>query len=178
MTIQEKLNDFKGSQIIGIDTTVSLNLLGGKSNPMQGKVQKVTEGNVVMIFKSPIGYANMVNRRLAKQIKLTGDLFERITGEDFTPGPRPWGHRIPDTPFVQHKGKIYLECIFLRRGKSKYYLDGTIIKKSDIIGLREKTEGAQGGLRDKVIIRTFDLNSIIKVRKGKEEILGPRITRN
>lgn len=176
MTIQEKLNDFKGSQIIGLDSTTAVKLTGGQKNPMQGRIRKVTTGNLVMIFKSSRGYANMVNRRLAKQIDLTEDLFERLTSEGFTPGPRPWGTRLPDTPFVEHKGEIYLECIFLKPGKSKFFLDGNPIKKSEIIGLQEKVEGAQGGLRDKVIIRTFKMDSIIKVRKGKEEILGPRIT--
>lgn len=176
MTIQEKLNDFKGSQIIGLDSTTAVKLTGGQKNPMQGRVRKVTTGNLVMIFKSSRGYANMVNRRLAKQIDLSEDLFERMTEEDFTPGPRPWGTRLPNTPFVSHKGETYLECIFLKPGKSEFFLDGNPIAKSEIIGLQEKTEGAQGGLRDKVIIRTFKLDSIIKVRKSKEEILGPRIT--
>jgi len=174
-TIQEKLNDFKGAQIIGLDSTTTIKLTGGKSNPMQGKVQKVTVGNTVMIFKSADGYKNMVNRRLGKQIDLSEDLLAQLSGREFTPGPRPWGQRLPDSPFVLHKDKLYLECIFLKSGTSKFYFKGKEIQKNQIIGLPKKKEGAQGGLRDKVIIRTFALDSILKVRKSREEILGPRI---
>jgi len=96
MTIQEQLNDFSGCQIIGLDTRVNVPLRGGKSNPLQGKVTKVSTGNLVMIFKSSAGYRNMVNRRLKKQWEehmLTEDLFQAIDRESsgsggFTPGPR------------------------------------------------------------------------------------------
>lgn len=175
MTIKEQLNDFKGSQIIGLDTATTVKLRGGMKNPMQGRVRKVTEGSLVMLFKGSNGYSNMVNRRLAKQIDLTEDLLDQIGGREFTPGPRAWGHRIPGTPFVHHKDKDYLECIFLRAGKSKYFLNGEEIAKEEIQGLDQKVEGAQGGLRDKVIIRTYAMNSIIKIRKGQKEILGPSI---
>jgi len=178
MTIQEQLNDFSGCQIIGLDTRVNVPLRGGKSNPLQGKVTKVSTGNLVMVFKSSAGYRNMVNRRLKKQWEehmLTEDLFQAIDRESsgsggFTPGPRQWGQRIPDTPFVEHKGKQYLECIFLRPGQSRYFIDGVEVDFSEIQPmLPTKTEGEQGGLRDKVIIRTFAMESIIKVRKKKTE---------
>lgn len=164
MSIEEKLNDFKGTQIISIDTLTEVKLKGGIANPMQGRIQKLSKGNTVMIFKSAIGYQNMVNRRLQK---------ENPNAPEFISGPRPWGQRIPNTPFVLHNNNLYLECIFLRSGKSIYFLDGTEIKKEDIIGLTEKSEGEQGGLEDKVIIRCFKMDSIVEVRKSKETILGP-----
>lgn len=177
MTIQEQLNDFSGCQIIGLDTRVNVPLRGGKSNPLQGKATKISTGNLVMVFKSSAGYRNMVNRRLRKQWEehmLTEDLFQAIDRESgnggFTPGPRQWGHRVPDTPFVEHKGKLYLECIFLRPGQSRYFIDGVEVDFSEIQPmLPTKTEGDQGGLRDKVIIRTFGMDSIVKVRKKKTE---------
>lgn len=176
MNILEQLSNFKGSQIIGLDTIVSVKLTGGQKNPMQGRVKKLTEGHRVMIFKNGNGYKNMVNRRLQKQFEEIGmttvELFERIANPEFEPGPRPWGERVEDSPIISHKGKLYLECIFLKAGESKYFLDGEEIAKEEIIGLPEKTEGAQGGLIDKVIVRTFALESIIKVRKSKKELLG------
>ena len=179
-TIFEKLSNFKGSQIIGIDTLTIAKLTGGKSNPMQGKVTKLTEGNVVMMFTSGKGYYNMVNRRLKKQLNdlsipmPSEELFERISSDNkFTPGKRVWGVRIPDSPFIEHKGEKYLECIFLKPGTPKYFLDGTEISKDKVQGLPIKDNGAQGGLKDKVIIRTFKLKSILKIRKSKKEILGP-----
>jgi len=93
MNILENLSDFKGSQIIGLDTVINVKLTGGKKNPMQGRIKKITEGNVVMIFKNGEGYKNMVNRRLEKQFDDLGmttvELFERIADKNFEPGPRP-----------------------------------------------------------------------------------------
>ena len=51
MIIQEQLNNFKGSQIIGIDTLTVVELTGGKSNPQQGRVKKLVEGSKVMVIK-------------------------------------------------------------------------------------------------------------------------------
>jgi hypothetical protein len=180
MTIQEQLNNFKGSQIIGIDTLTVVELTGGKSNHMQGKVKKLVEGSQVMIFKNGKGYFNMVSRRLEQQfkelrIRTTIQIFEAIDGKKWEPGPRQWGERVPNSPFVSHKDKTYLECIFLRPGSVKYFLDGVEIPKDQIIGLKEKVEGEQGGLVDKVIIRTYGLDSIVRVRKSKKEILGPAL---
>ena len=176
MDILGKLSDFKGSQIIGLDSVVNVKLTGGRKNPMQGRIKKITEGNLVMLFKSGEGYKNMVNRRLEKQFDELGmttvELFERIADKNFEPGPRPWGTRIENSPIISHKGKLYLECIFLKAGESKYFLDGEEIKKENIIGLPEKKEGQQGGLIDKVVVRTFALESIIKIRKSKKELLG------
>jgi len=211
MSIQQQLQNFKGSQIIGLDTVTEVKLLGGMKNPMKGKITKMTEGSKVMIFTSSKGFKNMVNRRLKVQAAgelTTIELFETIAkGEfqpgprqwgkridgtpfvehkgktylecakgEFQPGPRQWGKRIDGTPFVEHKGKTYLECIFLKPGKSTYYLDGQVIEKKDIIGLPEKKEGDQGGLKNKVIIRTFALDSIMRVRKSGQEIVGPAIS--
>ena len=177
MIIQEQLNNFKGSQIIGIDTLTVVELTGGKANPQQGRVKKLVEGSKVMVFKSGKGYFNMVTRRLKKQadeMEMTTDrLFEAISGAGWQPGPRQWGERVSNSPFVQHKDKTYLECIFIQGGKPKYFLDGMEIAKEEVIGLKEKVEGDQGGLVDKVIVRTYSLDSIIKVRKSKKEILGP-----
>lgn len=176
MSLIEKLSDFNGCQIIGLDTVITVKLTGGKKNPMQGRVRKITEGNQVMIFKNGNGYKNMVNRRLKEQFDEIGmtttELFERIANQDFEPGPRPWGTRVDDSPIISHKGKLYLECIFLKAGQSKYFLNGEEIAKEDIIGLPVKTEGQQGGLIDKVVVRTFALDSIIKVRKSKKTLLG------
>ena len=92
MIIQEQLNNFKGSQIIGIDTLTVVELTGGKANPQQGRVKKLVEGSKVMVFKSGKGYFNMVTRRLKKQaegMEMTTDrLFEAISGAGWQPGPR------------------------------------------------------------------------------------------
>lgn len=179
MKISQQLSQFQGSQIVGLDTLVQVELTGGKANPQQGKVTKMVEGSLVMLFKNGTGYKNMVNRRLKKQAEegvfLTEDLFSIIANPEWTPGPRVWGERVEKSPFITHKGNTYLECIFLKAGKVKYFLDGLEIPKENILGLKEKTEGLQGGLENKVIIRTYLLESILKVRKSKKEMLGPKM---
>jgi hypothetical protein len=99
----------------------------------------------------------MVKRRLVKDGK---------AADDFELGARAWGERIEGTPFVTHKGKVYLEVIYLKPGTTEYFLDGQPINKSDIEGLEDKTpsEEGQGGVNDKVIIRTYALASVTALR--------------
>lgn len=155
-TLSDALQNVSGASFIGIDTKTVPALTGGKKNPMQGRVTKITRGASVMVFqnKHTNAYENMVNRRLASEGIDTA----------FEVGPRTWGERIQNTPFVEHKGNHYLEVIFLKPGKSEYYLDDQRIDKSHIIGLTEKPEGEQGGLENKVIIRTFAVDNIIALR--------------
>jgi len=175
---KSQINSFQGCQIVGLDTLVKVDLLGGKSNPQQGRVTKLTTNSRVMIFKNGKGYFNMVNRRLSKQNEATR-VFEMLATESpngiWEPGPRAWGERIPNSPFITHKGKEYLECIFMRGGQSTYLLDGVEIPKEEVQGLPTKVEGEQGGLIDKVIIRTYSFESILKIRKAKTELVGPVI---
>lgn len=169
LTVLENVN---GASFVGMDTKTVVALKGGKKNPHQGRVTKTTIGSSVMVFtnKNSNGYENMVMRRLEQE------------GRDpasFVLSPRKWGVRMEGSPLVYHEKdgavKHYLEVIFLRAGKSQYFLDGQPIDKSDVIGLEEKDESQQGGLSDdrKVIIRTFDLASVTGVRIDGQEFSGP-----
>lgn len=155
-TLSQAMSHVSGASFVGIDTKTIPSLKGGKKNPMQGKITKVTTGSSVMVFqnKNTNAYENMVRRRLIQEGK----------NPDFEVGPRAWGERVKDTPFVSHKGKNYLEVIFLKPGKTQFFYDDQPIAREDIIGLDEKPEGDQGGLNDKVIIRTFDVDSITAIR--------------
>lgn len=150
-----------GATFISINTSTQPRMNGGKKNPFIGRVDKVTEGAVVMVFqnKTTNAYANMVNRRLEK---------EGHSPDSFKLSPRVWGTRIPNTPFVEHKGQYYLEVIFLSNGKTHYELDG----KSSPMMMEWKVassggEGKQGGLEDKVIIRTFKVDNITSITVDK-----------
>lgn len=164
MQIAQVLNavaNVNGSSFISIDTVTVPKLSGGKSNPHQGRVQKVMIGANVMVFqnKNSNGYENMVNRRLIAEGK---------DPANFTLGPRAWGTRVENMPIVEHTKngatKHYLEVIFLKAGNSHYLLDGQVVPASSIQGLQEATEGEQGGLSDKVVIRTFDVENITEIR--------------
>ena len=147
-----------GASFVGIDTVTSPKLKGGKSNPHQGRVQKHMEGASVMVFqnKNSNAYDNMVKRRLEAEGK---------DAESFKLSPRAWGERVDGMPIVQHKGAEYLEVIFLNSGRVYYTLDGQPIDKADVQGLdTDKAEGHQGGLDNKVHIRTFKADSISQIR--------------
>lgn len=166
------LTAMNGAMFIGLDSEVEVTLTGGKKNPMQGRVTKRSTGNSVMVFQNKNGssYAAMVQRRLVAEGKSAGD---------FTLSPRKWGERLPNTPVVRHDNKAgerkyYLEVIFLKAGKSEYFLDGKPIDKDDIEGLPAKPEPTgQGGLENQVQIRTFAMDSILAVRCDKQEFKAP-----
>lgn len=161
-TANEAFKSLAGGTFVGMDTLTSVTLTGGKKNPQQGRVTKRMTGATVMCFSNTNGsaYDAMVKRRLEAE------------GKDpatFELSPRAWGNRIAGTPFVEHKGAHYLEVIFLRAGAVQYLLDGKEVDISEIEGLPEKREGEQGGLENKVVIRTFALDSIVALRAdGKE----------
>ena len=149
--LEQLIEQVNGATFISIDTETTPKLPGGKKNPNQGRITKVMTGANVMVFqnKSVNGYEAMVNRRLEK---------EGFTPSSFSVGPRTWGIRRPNTPFVDHNDNIYLEVIFLKAGKVSYLLDGqpTDERFEEVA----HTEGEQGGLDNKVIIRTFNVDNI------------------
>jgi hypothetical protein len=150
-----------GGSFVGIDTLVEVPLLGGKSNPMQGRVTKRMIGAQVMVFQNKTinAYDAMIKRRLIAEGK---------DPASFVLSERAWGTRVPNMPIVEHfkdgQTKYYLEVIFLKAGAVEYRLDGAPINESDIVGLKNATAGEQGGLENKVIIRTFAADSITEVR--------------
>ena len=150
-----------GTTFIGLTSETSVKLTGGKANPLQGRVTKQTTGANVMVFqnKSTNGYNNMVQKRLEAEGKAP---------ESFELSPRKWGSRIEGTPFIEHKGKYYVEVIFLNAGATTYRVDGKPTHKDEIVGLPSKKEATQGGLEDKVIIRTFSVDSIKGLTINKE----------
>lgn len=160
MNLIELLRGVNGSSFIGLTTVTDVKLnktLGGRGtgpNPHFGRVVKVTEGASVMVFqnKNINGYEAMVKRRLEQEGK---------AATDFQLGPRAWGTRLENLPVVEHNGKYYLEVIFLKAGRSHYLLNGKPVAKDDIIGMpADRDAGEQGGLENKVIIRTYAFDNI------------------
>jgi hypothetical protein len=155
--IEKVFASLEGGTFVGMDTATPVKLKGGMKNPQQGRVTKVMTGASVMCFSNTNGsaYDAMVRRRLATEGK---------DPDSFKLSPRAWGERVVGTPFVTHKGKTYLEVIFMRAGEVNYLLDGAPIDKSEIEGLPDRSEGDQGGLENKVTIRTFDIENITGLR--------------
>jgi len=156
-TAQRAFAALEGGTFVGLDTETPVKLKGGKKNPQQGRVTKVMKGAQVMSFSNTNGsaYDAMVRRRLEAEGK---------DPDSFELSPRAWGERISGTPFVEHKGEHYLEVIFLKAGEVQYQLDGQSVPESEIEGLPDKQEGQQGGLENKVVIRTFKLENVTALR--------------
>ena len=165
-TVKTEVDKIKGATFISLDTLTEVKLTGGKKNPLQGRVQKITKGANVMVFNSTEtnGYENMIKRRMLEEGK---------DPSTFTLGKRAWGTRIDQSPFIDHNGKKYIECVFINPGKSSYLVDGIEVGKDEIEGLAETKENpeSQGGIENKVIIRSFSLDSIRAIRVNGREIV-------
>lgn len=174
-TLREIFQNVSGASFVGLDTESKVTLKGGKKNLQQGRITKRVTGSSVMVFtnKEQNGYENMVQRRLIQEGK---------DPTSFSVGPRVWGTRVEGMPIVEHTKdgvtKDYLEVIFLAAGKTEYFQDGLPIDKKDIEGLDEKedkptevpnktdepTNKGQAGLENKVVVRTYSEESILRVR--------------
>jgi hypothetical protein len=180
LTLQEILDDLVGAKFVAIDTLTVLPLnktLGGRgtgANPHFGRVLKRSEGCSVMVYSNTKSnaYENMVKRRLANNGQ---------DPEKFELQARKWGERVANTCFIKHTKdgveKTYMEVIFLRGPKKvEYLLNGKPIDKGDIMGFKEPTvspqaQGGLGGTEDEVILRTFECNSIKRIRTDKKEYI-------
>jgi len=150
-----------GSSFVGLDTLTEVKLTGGKKNPQQGRITKKMVGAQIMVFqnKNINGYEAMIARRLTAEGK---------DPASFVLGERAWGTRVPNMPIIEHfkdgSTNYYLEAIFLKSGTVSYFQDGAPIAEADITGMFEGNAGEQGGLENKVIIRSFKADSITEVR--------------
>jgi len=135
-----------GNTFIGLTTETTPKLTGGKKNPQQGLVTKRTVSSVqIFTNQNTNGYQN-------KRLKADAD---------FELKPRAWGERVPNTPFVTHKGKDYLEVIFNKVISVEYFHNGAPIAKDAIQGLPASKPASD---TDGVIIRTYGLDSIRELR--------------
>ena len=143
-----------GNTFIGLTTETVPKLAGGKGNPMQGEITKRTVSSVqIFTNQNTNGYQN-------KRLKADAD---------FKLSPRAWGERVPNTPFVTHKGKDYLEVIFNEVIGVEYFHNGQTIAKDAIQGLPASRPAAE---TDGVVIRTYGLDSIRELRAFGNEYKG------
>lgn len=174
---KEALKDLSGGTFLGIDTVTTVAMKGGKKNPYLGRVSKVMLGASVMVFSDThsVAYENMVNRRLKSEAAAAGREFV-----PFEVGERKWGTKIEGTPFVVHADTYYLQMLFTQSPSSIYYflddkpLDLDMKVEADYAWAfalvrealaKEPAAGTgQGGLIEKVIIRTIKLENILAMR--------------
>lgn len=128
-------------------------------NP-DGSSRIVKRSKVTLAVGDSLNYKSVVNRRLEKAGETTVDEVH----------PRKWGERIPNTPFVLHKGQLYLETLILGVSNTQYFFDGKEVQKSDIADfLAEKTSSDTYNLgNNQPVWRDYKLSSIKEIKTNGE----------
>lgn len=98
-------------------------LKGGKSNPMQGLVTKLSTAEVTL---SETGL-------YAKRKVMEGE----FKSSDEVKG-RKWGVRVGNTCIIEHKGAMYIEIIMEGKPKTTYFLGADEIDKDAVTGLQDR----------------------------------------
>jgi len=146
----DELKKLSGKTVT-IVTRTRVDLLGGKKNPMKGRVTKVTSSEV------DLGSAGEYGRRMVE----TG-VYESLADVK----PASWGTRQGDTCIFEHKGNLYVEYLPSDTRKSTYYLDDEVIDYEKIEGTK-----APRPKSDKVEYRKIKLESVVSV-SAADIILG------
>jgi hypothetical protein len=165
--LKHLIERIQGNTFVSMDCVTEPKLSGGMSNPHRGRVTKKTAGLRVQMFNNTTknAYEAMVNRRR---------VIEGIN-EPFKVAPLQWGRHVPNSPFIEHNGGLYIQVICHDSGESHYMLDGKRVEKEAIKGLpKEQGSGRQKlSQENKVTVRTFKLDSIVALRMFGEEAGNP-----
>jgi len=103
-------NSHKGTIFFGFDANTEVRMLGGKKNPLIGRIRKIMVNAVAM------GNSNYENGR-NKQLLSAG------LEATFIAQPRRWGMRLKGMPVVTHKAKSYLNTSMLSAGQTSFTFD-------------------------------------------------------
>lgn len=165
--IKHLIERISGNTFVSFDCITEPKLSGGRANPHQGRVAKLTRGLRVQLFTNANknAYEAMVNRRRVAE----------GNQEPFKVAPLQWGRHVPGTPYIEHNGNLYIQMICHNPGESVYLLDGKETPKELIQGLPKPQGSGRQDLEDenKVTVRTFKLSSIRAARMMGEEIGTP-----
>lgn len=147
MTAEELLpilSSIKGCTFASID-----------SETVVKSLKRVETGSRVLVFNSETsGYERMVKRRLKQSGK---------NPQDFVLSDLPWGERVPGTPLISHRDRLYLQVVLLSEGATSYYLGKTEVNPLDFgIKPRRTNQGLEAG--NEVLVNTYNLNSITGLR--------------
>jgi len=140
--------------------TVPSEIKNPKTSGMGDRITKLS--HVTVAVGDKLNYGRIVNGR---RDRLAGELGVEPP-EDYKVQERKWGMRVPNTPFVIHRGQLYLECLITGVSQTEYKLDGVIVSKDMIAPyLRPKTaDTSEERLGVEVIWRDYRLDSIVQVR--------------
>jgi len=153
--MSDLLKQTRGATPVSLIVETEPELVKPKTNPLAGRLRKRSYINGMIGWH----YANSVNRQLAREEK----------DAEFEAVPRKWGQRLPNSPLVEHNGKLYLETKVEKVYDTKYILDDKEVTKEEIAEyLRGKTESSRQGTEKQIILRDYALDNIKEIRiKGK-----------
>lgn len=117
----------RSGDVVNVEMSSVVKLLGGKKNEMKDRVKKVVRGSVLL---------------------MGGGMYERMMREDydesFVVKGRKWGVRRGDSCIIENRGNEYVELVWENVLSSVYYLDGEVIEKEEIEGLKESVYREDG----------------------------------
>lgn len=103
-------------------------LKGGKGNPQQGLVRKVSTAQVTLGG----------NGVYAMKKVIEGEFKSVVDVQD-----RKWGERRGNSCIVDHKGAEYVEFYVESKPVTTYFLGDNSIEKDDIVGLSERKHDSE-----------------------------------
>ena len=129
---------------------------------------KVVTGKRVILFTNKLvsGYEKMVQRRLEEAGK---------DPKTFHAGDLPWGTRIPETPYIENRGKVYLQTIDLTPGKVEYFMLGEKLTDEEVAGLQFPNRHADNqGLApsSQVFVSCYLLENIDRIALMGEQLVS------
>lgn len=128
----------------------------GERNPYLGRTVKQSRVNGMICWTYAVSVNNQRQREANPQT-----VEEAHAVPVFIPEPRKWGERVPNTPLVNHKGKVYLELKVERVLETCYLIDGQTADPEVLRPfLKTKQEGRRQEVAKPVVLRDYALENI------------------
>lgn len=153
------LETARGARPVTFTATTDARL---RSNPF-GQVNKRSRVNGMVNWN----YQNSVNRQRARE----------DSTPDFEASPRKWGRRIPKSPFVIHKGQLYMEVKVERSLNHQYVAtDGQPLSDTDVAPFLPKRNSNKRhqGVEREVILRDYRVDHLDAITiDGEQLVINP-----
>lgn len=168
VNLKEITTTLTGANVVNVTYRTPVKLTGGKKNPQQGRVEKVTVTPAMIFNEENVNaYQNMVRRRQAQEgMAVDFEVSKPVWGwVDIAPGVVEYTNKEGNT-------SRYLKLIKVGKARSYYLLDGVEISKSEIIGMPAYNAPEQGGINHKVDIRVVKLENVVRLSIKGNKLAG------
>lgn len=168
INLRDHLATLKGTTIAHMTMRTPVKLTGGKKNPQQGRVEKVTTTPVLIFNDANVSvYENKVNRQRIKEGKQA----------DFKAGAPSWKYEPVAPGVVSYTSKAgvtenYLKVIKMGKQRTHYLLDGKPVAKESIEGFPPYRAPANQGVENTVDFRVVKLQNIVRLSVKGEKLQG------